>query len=198
MRIYDAAGASYGALVDMNNRLHTQSVSRSELLEATLKGVSYNFNTGAITLTSANESAIGYFDYQGDDPFVLTEILFILGATTGGAGDGTARVYRNPTSGTIIDNAVPVNTAANRNFSSSIVVDGNLYKGVEGDTISGGSTFAESTRSSFGTVITFDAGPIVLEKGNTLALSWQPPAGNTSQVVKVAGTGYTLSSAVGG
>ena len=198
MKISDGAGGGYEAKVDSDNRLHTEAVSRSELLQGIIQGVGYNFNTGPVTLTTANESAVGYFAYNGNEPFVITEILFILGTTTGGSGDGTARIYRNPTGGTIVDNALPIEIAANRDFGSSIVVDGDMYKGAEGYTVTGGTTFADSTRSSFGTVIAFDAAPILIRKGNTLCTTWQPPSGNTSQICKVAATGYVLTGKVSG
>lgn len=196
MRITDGSGANYGAKVDLNNRLHTEAVNRGVLTEAVFKGEAFNFNTGAITLTSANESAIGYFKYNGADPFVITEILLIAGTTTGGSGDGTLKILRNPTSGTIITGAVPVEIAANRDFSSSLTVDGDTFKGAEGNTLTGGSTFAETTRSSFGTVISIDAAEIILRKGNSLGVTWTPPSGNTSQVVKIAATGYISGSDV--
>lgn len=196
--IRDGSGNGHSAQVDNNHRLHVESVQHNQLFEASSTGDAFNFNTGAITLTTANESAVGYFDYQGDEPFVITEILFILGASTGGSGDGLAKIYRNPTGGTIVSGAVPIEIAANRDFSSSKVVDGNMYKGAEGNTVTGGSIFAETTRSSFGTVIVFDAGPIVVKKANTLACSWQPPTGNTSQSVKIAATGYVLTKDVTG
>jgi hypothetical protein len=196
MIIKDGAGKGYSALVDENNRLHTESVSRDVLTEAVFQGDAYNFNTGNITLTTANESAVGYFQYTGDAPFVITEIIFIVDGTTGGVGEGTARVYRNPTGGTIVDNALAVEVSANRDFSSSKTVEGLIYKGAEGATTVGGTIFADSSRSSFGTVITFDAAPIILKKGTALSISWQPPAGNTSQIVKIAAIGYVSSSDV--
>ena len=191
MVINDGSGKGYQAKVDALNRLHTDAKSTSILEASSLAGDAYNFNTGTITLTSANESAVGYFEYLDDQPFVIEEILFILGPTTGGSGDGTAKIYRNPTGGTIISGAVAIDVAANRDFSSSKSPVANMYKGAEGNTITGGTLFAESSRSSFGTVIAFDAGPIVLRKGNRLAVSWQPPSGNTSQTVKIAATGFT-------
>lgn len=196
MIIKDGTGGGYGAKIDKNNRIHSEAVTRPALTAATYQGDAYNFNTGPITLTTGNESAIGHFTYNGDVPFVLTEILIIVGATTGGVGDGTVHIYRNPLGGTIVDNALPVEIAANRDFSSSKVVDGDLFKGAEGYTTTGGTVFADSTRSSFGTVITFDAAPILLRKGNSLSVTWTPPAGNTSQVVKVAATGYVSNSDV--
>lgn len=196
MILTDGSGGGYQAKIDLNKRLHVDSVARDIVSQAAIVGNAYNFNTGAITLTSANESAVGYFEYLGDDPFVISEILFIVGGTTGGSGDGTARIYRNPTGGTIVSGAVDIEIAANRDFSSSKTVSANSYKGAEGNTITGGTLFADSSRSSFGTVISFDAAPIVLKKGNTLCCSWQPPAGNTSQVVKIAATGFVEASDV--
>ena len=191
MIINDGAGTGAQARVDSLKRLHTDAKSTSILEYSALKGDAYNFNTGSMTLTTAGESAVGYFEYLDDAPFVIEEILFIIGATTGGSGDGTAKIYRNPTGGTIVSGAVPIEVSANRDFSSSKQPVANMYKGAEGNTITGGTVFASSSRSSFGTVITFDGGPIVLRKGNTLAVSWTPPTGNTSQTVKVAATGFT-------
>jgi hypothetical protein len=196
MIIKDGAGSGFGALVDKNNRLHTESVSRDVLTEAVFQGDAYNFNTGNITLTTANESAVGYFKYNGEDPLVITEIICIISSTTGGSGDGTVRIYRNPTGGTIVDNELDVEISANRDFSSSKTVDGLIYKGAEGYTTTGGTIFADSSRSSFGTIITFDAAPIILKKGTSLSITWQPPAGNTSQIIKIAATGYISSSDV--
>jgi len=196
MIIQDGTGAGYKGKVDENFRLHTESVNRSALTEAVFQGEAFNFNTGSMTLTSANESATGYLKYEGADPFVITEILFILGATTGGSGDGTARIYKNPTGGTIVTNALAIEVAANRDFSSSISVTGDLFKGAEGYTTTGGTIFADTARSSFGTVISFDAAEIILRKGNSLSVSWEPPTGNTSQNVKIAATGYIAGSDV--
>lgn len=198
MFFQDGTGKGYLAQVDANNRLHSECVTRDQLFEACQKGEGFNFNTGSITLTTANESAIGHITYNGDHPFIITEILFIIDSTTGGSGDGVARIYKNPTGGTIVSNAVPVEVAENRDFSSSIVVDGDLYKGAEGNTTTGGSVFASSDRSSFGTVISFDAAPIILRKANSLSCSWQPPAGNTSQGIKIAATGYILGADITG
>lgn len=197
MMIFDQYNGN-GAKVDDNKRLHTESVNRTVLTEACFKGEAFNFNTGAITLTTGGESALGYLGYEGNDPFVITEIIFIIGSASGTlTSDGTAKILRNPTGGTIVSGAVPVEIAANRDFSSSVTVSGDMFKGAEGNTLTGGTTFADTTRSSgFTGTINFDAAPIVLRKGNTLGVTWAPPAGNTSQVVKIAATGYISGSDV--
>jgi len=187
-----------GAKVDINNRLHTESVTRDVLTEAVFKGEAFNFNTGDITLTTGNASAIGYFKYNGDTPFLLTEIIVIIGSAAGTlSSDSTIEILRNPTTGTIVDNTVAIETSANRDFSSSIVITGDTYKGAEGYTLTDGTTFGKTTRgSSFTGPVTFDAAPILLRKGNSLGVKYTPPTGNTSQVVKIAAIGYVAGSDV--
>ena len=196
MKINDGTGSGYDVKIDSNNRLHIDGVVRSEREQAALVGNCYNISTGPITLTSASASAVFYMDYSDAFPFVIEEILIILGGTTGGAGDAQVEILKNPTTGTIIDNAVTINTLENRDFSSSKTVSGNLYNGAEGYTLTDGTSFAKTTRSSFGTVIAFDAAPIVLRKGNSIGIKYTPPAGNTSQSVTIAITGLEEESEV--
>ena len=199
-QIIDGTGSGRKAKVDSNNRLHVRAVSSTELSNAVLHGEAYNVSTGAITLTSGNESAVGYFKYDGDDPIIIKEILVIINPSTGGAGASTIKIKKNPTGGTIISNAVTVSTASNRDFSSAKSIDGSLYKGVEGDTITGETEdFAISTRdAAFSGVLSFDAAPIALRKGNTLAITFEPATGNTSQTIVVAGTIYVDTATVNG
>ena len=187
-QIENGVGNGYRAKVDSTFRLHTDAVSRSEREQAVLLGNCFNISTGPVTLTSANASAVFYMCYEGEVPFVIEEILVILGGTTGGAGDALIEILKNPSTGTIVSNAVAVNTNTNRDFSSSNVLSGSFYKGTEADTITNGDTFAKTTRNSFGTVVAFDGAPIVLRKGNSIAIKYTPPAGNTSQTCTVAMT----------
>lgn len=196
--IKDGSGKGYETKVDRNQRLHTDAVSRSQLEQAALVSDSYNLNTGAITLTSANESGIFYIKNNENKPLVISEILVIVGATTGGSGDAICEIIKNPTTGTVVSNATNVDTAENRNFGSAKTLTANIYKGAEASTITDGTTFASTTRSAFGTLISFDAASIVLEKGNSLAVTYQPPAGNTSQIVRVAITAFLESADVNG
>lgn len=186
------------ATVDDNFRLHVDSIQRSQIEQACLIGNAYNISTGSITLTSANESVLFYLKSNNEFPLVIKEILVIPAGSTGGTGNALVRIYKNPTGGTIVSNAVDVGTNANRTFSSAKQLDGDYFKGVEGDTITGGVSFAVSSRSTFDAPIAFDAAPIVLEKGNTLAVSWQPPTGNTSQNVVVACTLFLEESQFNG
>ena len=189
-KIQDGTGSKVMVKVTEDNRFCTDTVSRSQLEFACLTGNAYNVSTGAITLTNASESAIGYLEYTGENIVIIKEILIILGESTNGTGSGTVKIYKNPTGGTIVSNAVPLSTAENRDFSSAKTISGVLYKGAEGNTLTGGSTFAVTSRSDFSLPISFDAAPIVLRKGNTLGITYTPPSGNTSQAIIAAGTIY--------
>lgn len=192
--IEDGTGRGYKAKVDDNKRLHVDSSGRTQDQQAALLSDSYNINTGAITLTSDGESAVFYMKYTGDNPLVIKEILGIIGTTTGGSGDGEIKIIKNPSAGTIVSGASAVTTNSNRDFGSANQLDGVVYKGAEGNTLTDGSVFADSIRSSFGTVITFDASIIVLRKGNSIGVKFTPPAGNTSQTIKIAVTCFVEDS----
>ena len=198
-QIIDGIGNGYRAQVDSDHRLHVNSVSRLQVEQAVLLSEAYNVSTGTMTLTSANESAVGYFKYNGDQPIVIKEILVILGASTGGSGSGVIKIIKNPTLGTIIDEAKPVSTASNRDFGSSKTLDAEAYKGEEADTLTDGDIFAVTSRdANFSGVVSFDAAPIVLRKGNAIGVTFTPATGNTSQSVVVAGTLFIETAKVSG
>ena len=104
--IQDGIGNGYRAQVDSDHRLHVNSVTRSQDEQAALLGVSYNMSTGSVSLTSGGESCVAYMRYTGEDPFVIKEIILIPGISTNGTGNALIKIIKNPTSGTIIDNAV--------------------------------------------------------------------------------------------
>lgn len=184
--IKDGTGSGNQVKVDGNKRLHVDSSSRSEDKQAALLGQSFNINTGTVTLTSGGESAVCYLKYTGDKALVIKEILGIVGSTTGGSGDAEMKLIKNPSTGTIISGATNVDTTQNRDFSSANLFDGVSYKGAEGLTLTNGTDFADTTRSSFGVPIAFDASIIVLRKGNSIGVTFTPPSGNTSQTIKIA------------
>lgn len=189
LTLEDGKGRGYKAGVTKSNKLLIEGDTLTEFQAETLNGNGYNINsTAPTTLTSANESAIWYFKNNEDSPVVIKEILVVLGDSTGGSGNGLARIYKNPSSGDIVTNATTA-TQINRDFSSAKLLTADNYRGVEGDSISGeDAVFATSSRASFDVPIRFDAEIIVLRKGNSIGVSWQPPSGNTSQTCVVAST----------
>jgi hypothetical protein len=189
-RIEDGSGKGNEAKVDSRLRLHTDSTSRTQLEQAALIGQAYNFSTGVINLTTDGESALGYIKYNGDLPLEFKEIGVRLGDSSNGSGDAVIKIVSLPDAGTIIDNADPAPAVGNRDILETRPLDALVYKGDEGYTLTGGSNFAITSRSTFVEPVLFDAGPIILRKGATLGILVTPPAGNTSQSVVVFGTGF--------
>jgi hypothetical protein len=145
--IKDGTGSGKVAKVDNNNQLHTFSVTETENQQSTRLGNSYNLNTGTIGLTSSTASGVMYFKndeapVNGESSFVIDAIAIGIDNQGTQAGACHVTVVRNPTGGTLISNAVAVDMNQNRNFGSSKELDSLVYKGVEGDTLTGGNDIA--------------------------------------------------------
>jgi len=188
MIIDDGTGSGYKAKVDSDNRVHTNAISREEVVQSVFLGNGYNINTGAVTITNdTTDNAIFYLKNNGNDDLIVHEILIILGTSTGGVGDGTLKVFRNPTGGTIISGASAVEANVNRNFSTSNSLSVDAFKGATGSTLTGGNTLGSTNRSGE-SVINFTSTPFLLKKGNTMGITWAAAPSNTSQTVRIATT----------
>lgn len=179
------------AMVNANNQVNTFTVTRTVSEQSTQDEESYNINSGLITLTTAGESGIVYYKHLEDDSFDITTIVVIMGPSTGGSATDTThvRMYKNPTTGTLISGAAAVNVNSNRNFSSSETLANSLaYKGAEGNTITDGSVHIESLVSP-GNRVGFNISE-TLSKGNSIAVSLEPNDSNTSMKVMVALIGH--------
>lgn len=190
--IKDGTGTGNVAKVDENNRLYTLSVSEGYSIEATRIGQNYNLNTGEITLTSANKSAVAYLKNNSDKDFVIEKVLVILGASTGGTGDLRVDLVKNPTAGTIVSGANNFDVIENRNFGSNKALEGLTYKGAEASTITDGDLFADTTRTTAGTVVSFDSDVIFIPRGSSIGVEVTPQSSNTSMGVKVAIIGFNF------
>lgn len=191
--IEDGKGTGYSAQVDNNHRLQVKSISEGFNVEAAILGDNYNINTGPITLTSDNNSAVFYLKNGEEKDFIITEIIAILGTSTGGSGDTVVKIIKNPTTGTIITNAVDVDNTENRNFGSSKeLAESHICKGVEGDTFTDGVDFADTSRSG-STTVNFDADVIILPKSSSIGVEIEPATGNTNQIVRVAVVGFLFN-----
>lgn len=139
----DGAGTGLLAKVGLDNRLYTRAVTATETQEAMRKGDAYNINTGDISLTSADASAIMYFKNKETRNYHLTALAVGVGVLPAPTDIGLVTLVRNPTAGTIIDNALAVAQNENRNFGSSNVLDATVYKGAEGYTFTDGDDIAQ-------------------------------------------------------
>jgi len=176
--IRDNTGSGgYGAEVDANNDLHTFSITESREQAATLKGDSYNVNSGFVTFTVGSEEGILYLKNNETRNLHVSSIICILGTSTGGT-NCKIRVYKNPTTGELISDATAADINSNRDFDSGKTLDATAYKG-DGATsdITDGSVHIGSIIQA-GSRVAFNIDEI-LRIGNSIAITYEC-ASNTS------------------
>ena len=188
MIISDGAGTNYEMKVGLDHRAHVDAVTFGKSEIEVERGNGYNVNTGAITLTDATPTSVLYVKTNEDKPVIITALFYMTGVSTGGSGDQIITVYKNPTAGSIITNAVDAEMpAVNRNFGSSKTFDGNVYKGATADNdFTDGDKVIESLLNASSKRTVLAVGDIVMPKGSSLGISITPPAGNTSMQVEFA------------
>ena len=186
MAIIQDAATGKTARVNLDNTLATHSINITEAEHASDLGQSYNVNSGLITLTSAAESGILYFKSNEDVNIHVDSLVIILGPSTGGVTTDTTRIriYSNPTTGTLISNAVNADTVQNRNVGATSALAADTYKGATGNTITDGDIMLESLVSP-GSRAVF-AIDFTIPKGKSIALSYEPNDSNTSMKVMAA------------
>ena len=185
--IQDGTGKSYGAKVDIDGRLHVDSIGTDRESYSSQAGFSFNLNTGIITLTNAaTKNAVMYVKNNEASPLVITNLFYQTGASTGGSGNILIDVLRNPSTGTIVSGASAVEINVNRNFGSSRTLDVTAYKGATGNTFTNGEKALESILATTTQRVAVSAGSITLPKGATIGINITTPTGNTSMAVEFA------------
>tara|TARA_R110000772_G_C13087319_1_gene418139 strand:- start:64 stop:651 length:588 start_codon:yes stop_codon:yes gene_type:complete len=189
--ITDGGGKGYSAEVDSENRLRVFSIAEPEVFNASSLGNSYNFNTGVINLTSASKSAVFYIKNNGDSDLIITQLFYLIGNSTAGTGDVLVTVLRNPTTGTIISNAVAMEMdGVNRNFGSSKNLTTDSYKGAEASTFTNGDKIIESIIDQSPTRVTVEVGGLVVPRGTSIGIDITPATSNSSLDVEFAASVY--------
>ncbi len=120
-----------------------------------------------------------YIKNNEGEQLILGEFFLIAEATTGGSPD-MFRVnwYKNPTS---ISSGTAL-SPLNQNFGSSEQLNTDIEYGAEGSTVTGGS-LAATLSFPIGGFNSINAN-LILEKGSSLVISIDPPAGNSSMPVQ--------------
>lgn len=180
MSIIRDGSTNKAAGVDSTSRLMVRAVQQSETESATDSGDSYNINSGLITLTTAGESGVIYLKNNENSNIHIDSVVVILGPSANGVTTDTTliKMYRNPTTGTLISGASDVDDNENRNFGSPHNLTADAYKGAEGNTITNGVVIVESLINP-GTRVAFKI-DMVLTKGDSIAVSYEPNDSNTS------------------
>jgi len=183
--------ANTKAKVNLSQRLATSATSRSAAKQAVLLSDSFNIISGSVSLTSAGESGILYLKNNENRDLIIEFSTIDLGPSTGGnAGAPLIKFIRNPTTGTLISNATAADIVSNQNFSSSRTLTADTFKGVEGATVTDGTDHAlRFTRSDREAELELD---ILLEKGDSVAVTVTPETNNTAMEVLVVVRAYLL------
>lgn len=161
MMIENGVGDGKKARVDSNNQLHVFAVTEDEQNSAAEHGYLFNVNTGIIALTGTGDSAVLYFKnnegaINGESNIIITSLIFGLYTRSATITDtATATLIRNPTAGTIIDDANVASMISNSNFGSSNTLDDSLIYSASAT----GKTLTDGT----------DHAKVILTEGRTAA-----------------------------
>ena len=177
--------------VNTNNRLMVSAADVELIDSQTARGMSYTFGSGPINLTSASESAVLYI--KNTDPvnvLVLDRFIITIGKSTGAVDGLSLKIFKNPTSGTLLSSGTPT-TGGNRNYGSLISSQSDSKSGAEGLTLL-------PTASNFSTLFfpqesftNLPAG-FILPVGTSIGFSWTPSSGNTSVDVTTTVISYYI------
>jgi hypothetical protein len=177
--IRDGSGQDFAAKVDQTLNLHTRSVSESQQNEAGLNGDSYILNTGLLTFTSANESALTILTNNENRPIIITQAVISTGTSTGGTEPfGIFQIYRNPTA-MVGGTGNPIITT-NLNFGSANFLSVDSEMGQEGATLTGGAVLGGFTLPLGG--VGNIPSSIFLPRGASIGVTFTPPPSNTSVI----------------
>jgi hypothetical protein len=192
--ILDGAGDGFRVKVCREKRLFTTGEDFTGSLIATISGFTFSFASGAITLTSANPSALLYVKNNSDIHLIIESVRFQAFDSTGGAGGiPTWTLLKNPTSGTIISGGTVANPS-NANFGSQNTVDVDLIRGAEGLTFTDGTVHANIFGDRIPGRVTIENAEFCVPRGSSVGLRVTPPAGNTLWTVSAGFRGYYSTS----
>ena len=176
-QIKDGKGRGFLAQVNEDQDLVTRSISVEQRLKATLDGNYYEATTGKVTLANATETGLIYLkNTHTTMSMVIDRVFWDVWASTGGAGGGTLRYYKDVTvvGGTAITPNITL-------YGQPNAAQGTFLKSVT--SLSGTEWWTGLLEAS--TSIALDEGRIVLPKNATHLISVAAPAGNTSMDVSI-------------
>jgi len=184
--IEDGTGNGFKLKINKLNRAKTDSVTFEREDDAIEAGAGYQITSGQVVYTtSGSATGVLYFKNDEDVDCVIDRVVLMIG-TGDTSGDWFHRIVRNPTGGTLIDNAVKAGIS-NSNHGSANVLNGDgkdIFKGVEGDTITGGTGVSLPVQSTNNRIV-FPVGRRV-PKGSSFAVEITSPTINSGSVIAVS------------
>lgn len=191
-QIQDGTGGGYLTKVGVDNRMHTDSLTRDEYAVASRRGGAYTVNSGYITLSAASAtSGILFLKNNGDKDLVLNRFNLSCKDSAGTTQThGRFIFYRNPSS--MSGGSGNSATQTNLNFGSSNSLDISTEVGQNGATFTSLTSFGSPVTPLQN--ITFVDSVALIPKGASLGISFVTPTGNTSVQVAVGLNIYELDA----
>jgi len=173
MSLESGSGNGREAKVGNENRLYVDAKTVEEKLISTKDGDGYNLNTGIVSISAT--TGMMYVKNNEDKDLAIETVVVGTGAGSyNTTGEVQIQITRNPTAGTLIDNATAIAQNANRNFGSAKTLSATAYKAAaSGNTITDGTDIIliGAPNSQARTVASID---LVLQKGNSIGIEVNP------------------------
>jgi hypothetical protein len=174
MEILDGTGKGYSAKVTNDNRLETFSITEQRVADISLNtGKGFLIASDFVSLTTtASFNGILYIKNTSDLNLFIDKIRTCSAAT----GSVQCRLIKNPTTGTLISDANAADKLSS-NLGSSEIFGGDAFA-ASGDakTVTDGDNLTQFINRSPGHSIQDYAGSVILQKGNSLAITCKPSA----------------------
>ena len=171
--------------VTEEKRAMVDAVSQTVEEHAAEEGRSFNVNTGTITLTTANKSALLYMKNTGSVDLIIPTVGYLIGYSTGGTGDLIPEIILNPTTGTIVSDETAVEMNVNKNAGSSKVLSVDAYKGTEGKTLTNGTMAYGSLLAGAARGYVIGTGNIILPAGSSIGINVTPQSSNSNMDIQI-------------
>jgi len=165
--------------VNPDKRAVVEAITSPLEVDSLLKGRAFTLPTGTINLTNTTEAAILYFSHEENADLVLLGKRMILWTTSAvGATDsiptGSLKFYIGSTGISGGSSFTPISNS----IGSAKQLSGTFTKGALGATVTGGTAVTEHI-VPVGAPYILDFNALYL-KDRSLAVTFIPPAGNTS------------------
>ena len=193
MLIDSGLGNGFKASVNNLNKLETRAITESLDNLHARAGSAFNIVTSVLNIDDADENGILYFQNNGNNSFIITSYGIMLGTSTGGSGvEWYFNSVRNPTGGTLTSAGTDITP---RNFnagSAKTLASASVVKemAAANQTVTGGTDPWLATLGTGTGLQVVNVFPLILEPGNSIALTFEAQTGNTSQNVQAFILGY--------
>lgn len=175
IEIKDGRGTGSRARVDSNGRVESFSITENRIADISKRvGESFILTSDFISLTTtASFSGMMYIKNTDPDKLLFIDRIRVCG-TGSMMGSLQAKIYKNPTTGTLISDAnagitVPSNLGSNVDFSGT-----NYVASGDGKTITNGTQFSQFTIHLPGHTIQDYQGNLIIPGGSSMAIACKP------------------------